>query len=126
MFATIGSNDLESLKKYLESDESNIEEYAKAIGYSYDITPKIYSSDTENLRQLNPDTSFKSVGLGSTTSSNSIMSNMMSTNMFFQMPSNTDLFANQYDVKAGKWPTNYNECVLVTITFMIENENKLF
>ena len=113
MFSTIGSNDLKSLKEYLESDECPINEYAKDIEYKYDVTPIIYSSDTDNLRQLNPDTSFSSLGIGSTASSNSLMSTMMSTNVFFQMPKDKSLYETQYDIKAGKWPTNYNECVLV-------------
>ena len=113
MFSTIGSNDLKSLKEYLESDECPIDEYAKDIEYKYDVTPIIYSSDTDNLRQLNPDTSFSSLGIGSTASSNSLMSTMMSTNVFFQMPKDKSLYETQYDIKAGKWPTNYNECVLV-------------
>lgn len=113
MFSTIGSNDLKSFKKYLESDESNIKEYAKAIEYSYDVTPIIYSSDTENIRQVNPDITFASLGMGSGASSNSMMSSMMSTNVFFKMPKDSKLYENQYDVKAGKWPTSYNECVLV-------------
>lgn len=113
MFSTIGSNDLKSFKKYLESDESNIKEYAKAIEYSYDVTPIIYSSDTENIRQVNPDITFASLGMGSGASSNSMMSSMMSTNVFFKMPKDSKLYESQYDVKAGKWPTSYNECVLV-------------
>lgn len=113
MFSTIGSNDLKSFKKYLESDESNIKEYAKAIEYSYDATPIIYSSDTENIRQVNPDITFASLGMGAGASSNSMMSSMMSTNVFFKMPKDSKLYENQYDVKAGKWPTSYNECVLV-------------
>lgn len=113
MFSTIGSNDLKSFKKYLESDESNIKEYAKAIEYSYDVTPIIYSSDTENIRQINPDITFASLGMGAGASSNSMMSSMMSTNVFFKMPKDSKLYENQYDVKAGKWPTSYNECVLV-------------
>ena len=113
MFSTIGSNDLVSLKQYLESDDCPIQEYAKDIEYNYDVTPKIYSADTENLRQLNPDTTFSSLGIGAGESSNSLMSSMMSTNVFFQMPEDSNLYENQYDVKAGKWPTNYNECVLV-------------
>ena len=113
MFSTIGSNDLVALKQYLESDNSNIFEYAKDIEYSYDVTPIIYNSDTENLRKLNPDTTFSSLGIGSSESSNSMMSSMMSTNVFFQMPEDKELYENQYDIKAGKWPTNYNECVLV-------------
>ena len=113
MFSTIGSNDLKSFKKYLESDESNIKEYAKAIEYSYDVTPIIYSSDTENIRQVNPDITFVSLGIGAGASSNSMMSSMMSTNVFFKMPKDSKLYESQYDVKAGKWPTSYNECVLV-------------
>ena len=113
MFSTIGSNDLKSLMEYLESRDSDVYNYAKAIEYSYNVTPQIYSSDTENLRRVNPDSSFSRLGIGSTNSSNSMISSMMSTNMFFKMPENTDLFMNQYDVKAGHWPTNYNECILV-------------
>lgn len=113
MFSTIGSNDLESLMEYLESDECDIDNYAKAIEYAYNVSPQIYSSDTENLRQVNPDTSFSRLGIGASNSSNSMMSSMMSTNVFYQMPENIDLFENQYDVKAGRWPEKYNECVLV-------------
>lgn len=113
MFSTIGSNDLVSLKKYLESDKCNIKDYAKAVEYTYNIKPRIYSSNTEKLRQINPDTSFSSIGLGSGTSSNSLMSSMMSTDMFAQMPSDTKLFESQYDIKAGRWANNYDECVLI-------------
>lgn len=113
MFSKIGSNDLETLKKYLESNESNIKEYAKAVEYSYDVTPIIYSSDIENVRKVNPDTTFSSLGMGQGASSNSMMSSMMSTNVFFEMPKDSNLYESQYDIKAGKWPTNYNECVLV-------------
>ena len=113
MFSTIGSNDLASLKKYFESEECPINEYAKTIEYSYNITPKIYSADTENLRQINPDVSFASMGFGSSNTNNSMLSSMMSTDVFFQMPENKSLYEEQYDIKAGRWPTNYNECVLV-------------
>ena len=101
MFSTVGSNDLKSLKEYLESEECPIDEYAKDVEYKYDVTPIIYSSDTDNLRQLNPDTSFSSLGMGSQASSNSMMSSMMSTNVFFQMPEDKSLYENQYNIKAG-------------------------
>ena len=113
MFSTIGSNDLASLKQYLESENCPINDYAKDVEYSYDVIPLIYSSDTENLRQINPDITFSSLGIGSGVSTNSMMSSMMSTNVFFPMPNNSELYESQYDVKAGKWPSNYNECVLV-------------
>ena len=113
MFSTIGANDLISFKKFLESDESHIENYAKAVEYTYSVSPRIYNSDIENLRQLNPDISFENLGMGAATNTNSLMASMMSTDVFFQMPENVELYENQYDVKAGNWPTNYNECVLV-------------
>ena len=113
MFSTIGSNDLVSLKNYLESDETDIKKYTKAIEYSYNVTPRIYSADTKSIRQLNPNTSFSSLGIGSTTSSNSVMSSMMSTDVFFELPQDSKLYESQYDVKAGRLPTAYNECVLV-------------
>ena len=113
MFSTIGSNDLKALKEYLESKECNVYDYAKDIEYSYDVNPLIYSSDTENLRQLNPDISFSSLGIGSSASTNSMMSTMMSTDVFYSMPKDSNLYESQYDIKAGKWPEKYNECVLV-------------
>ena len=42
-----------------------------------------------------------------------MMSSMMSTDVFYEMPEDTDLYMDQYDVKAGRWPERYNGCVLV-------------
>ena len=106
-------SDLAALKQYFDSGESDIDQYTNAIEYSYNATPQIYSSNTENVRQVNPDKSFTSLGLGSTSSSNSLMSMSMSTDMFSEMPSDPDLYQNQYDVKAGRWPEAENEIVLV-------------
>ena len=113
MFSTMDSNDLESLKAYLDSGDSGIEQYTNAIEYSYNVTPQIYRKDGDGIRQVNPDTSFEALGLGSSTGSNSLMSSMMSTDVFYEMPENSGLYQSQYDVKAGHWPENYNECVLV-------------
>lgn len=113
MFSTMDSNDLESLKEYLDSGDSGIEEYTNAIEYSYDVVPQIYLQKDEDVRQVNPDTSFEALGIGSSSSSSSMMSSMMSTDVFYEMPEDTDLYMDQYDVKAGRWPERYNECVLV-------------
>ena len=113
MFSKIGSNVLASLKQYFDSGDSKIDNYTNAVEYTYDVSPQIYSSNTKNIRQVHPDNSFSSLGLGSSTSSNSLMSSMMSTNVFFQMPGKDSLYKDQYDVKAGRWPKKYNECVLV-------------
>ena len=114
MFGSIGSNDLASLKEYLDTGDSGIDQYVNSIEYGYNITPQLFSSDTEDgARQVNPDKSFSSIGLGSATSTNGIMSSMMSTNIFYEMPSDPDLYQDQYDVVAGTWPQSYNDIVLV-------------
>nr|WP_307999094.1 ABC transporter ATP-binding protein/permease [uncultured Merdimonas sp.] len=113
MFSSMDSNDLKSLKSYLDSGESDIDKYTNAIEYSYNVTPQIYLQEEDGVRQVHPDNSFAAMGISSSNSSNSMMSSMMSTDMFYEMPEDTDLYEGQYDVKAGRWPENYNECVVV-------------
>lgn len=113
MFSKIGSNDLTSLKKYLDSGKSNIKQNTNSIEYSYNVSPQIYSQNNNNVRQVHPDKSFASLGLGSSSGANNMMSSMMSTDTFYQMPSNPSIYEEQYDIKAGNWPKKYNECVLV-------------
>lgn len=112
MFSKMNSNDLESLKVYLDSNESSISQYANSVEYTYSVSPQIFLENEKNIRQVNPDKSFSAMGLGSG-SSNSIMSSTMSTDVFHEMPEDADLYKDQYDVKAGRWPENYKECVLV-------------
>ena len=113
MFSTMDSNDLKSLKAYFDSGDSGIEQYTNAVEYSYNIEPLIYKENGTEIRQVHPDRSFDAMGLGSSSNNNSMMSSMMSTNVFYEMPENKQLYEGQYDVKAGRWPENYNECVLV-------------
>ena len=113
MFSTMDANDLESLKKYLDSGDSGIDQYVNAVEYSYQTVPQIYREDGDTVRQVNPDQSFSALGLGSSNGSNSMMSSMMSTDVFFEMPESEKLYKDQYEVKAGRWPENYDECVVV-------------
>ncbi len=112
MFGSIGSNDLASLKSYFDTGTTGIEDYVSSIEYGYSVTPQIFSANTDDgAHQVNPDKSFSSVGLGS--SSNSIMSSMMSTDIFYKLPTDMTQVENQYDVVAGHWPENSNEVVVV-------------
>ena len=114
MVAGITSNDLKSLKTYLESDDCTIAEDATSIEYSYNVQPQIYREDDDgSIRQVNPDSSLSSLGISSTSSTNSMMSSMMNTSVFYQLPESDELYNSQYEVKAGRWPENYNECVAV-------------
>mgnify|MGYP005751333545 CR=1 FL=1 len=113
MFSKMNTNDLKSLKKHLEKDNDALKSYTNAVEYDYDVDPQIYREDSDGVRQVHPDKSFSSIGIGADSGANSMMSYMMSTNVFYRMPKNTSLYEKQYDVKAGRWPKKYNECVLV-------------
>ncbi len=113
MFSRVSNNDLGALKKYFESDESHIMDYAKAIEYSYNVTPLIYRLENGEARQVNPDTSFSALGFSS---SSLVFSSAFNTDVFRALPSDESLYKNSYELKAGRWPENYNECMLVIST----------
>ena len=114
MVAGITSNDLKSLKSYLESDACDLSGSVSSIEYSYNVQPQIYRVDDDgSIRQVNPDSSLSALGISSTSSTNSMMASMMNTSVFYQLPSSSTLYDSQYDVKAGRWPEKYNECVAV-------------
>ena len=109
VFSRVSSNDLASLKSYFESDECNIHDYAKAIEYSYNVTPLIYRLEGDEIYQINPDQSMGALGFGGTT----YFSSQFSANIFQALPYDKSLYINSYDVKAGHWPQNDHEAVLV-------------
>ena len=48
---------------------------------------------------MNPDSTLSALGISSSSSTNSLMSSMMDTSVFYQLPENSDLYSSQYDVK---------------------------
>ena len=111
MASVMESNDLKSLKKYIDSGKSNLEKHTRAIEYSYDVKPQIFRKVDTEYRKVNPDETRKKMGMS--ISSSMAYSSMMSTDVFHQLPSDPSLYRDEYDVKAGHWPKKYNECVLV-------------
>lgn len=105
-------NDLKSLKTYLESGQSDIKNQTKAIEYDYGITPQIYlQEDNGDVRKVCPDQTVSSL-----TGSSSMMLAMMGSSgmeQFHALPENEALYKDQYDVKAGHWPENDHECVVI-------------
>ncbi|MEC4184398.1 ABC transporter ATP-binding protein/permease [Adlercreutzia sp. R21] len=113
MFASLENNDLASLKLFFDEGGNGIDNYVNSIEYRYNVTPQIFDANTENgVRQINPDTTFSAFGMGGG-STNSLMSTMYSTDVFSEMMGNAHIVEGQYDVKAGRWPAAYNECVIV-------------
>ncbi|MHB8805815.1 MAG: ABC transporter ATP-binding protein/permease [Coriobacteriia bacterium] len=114
MFESVGSNDLAALKVYLDGNGGGINDQVNLIQYSYNVTPQIFSSDTsEGVRQVNPDTTFSALGFGAASSTNALMASGLSTNVFGELVDDIAIIEGQYDVKAGRWPTAYNETVVV-------------
>ncbi|MBQ6621267.1 MAG: ABC transporter ATP-binding protein/permease [Mogibacterium sp.] len=112
MFSMMDQNDLGSLKTFLESGESKIYDYAKAIEYKYGIEPLIYSLDGSNARQVHPDQTSQAMGIGYTGSS-SLFAMASNYNVFHCLPENEQLYKDQYELKAGRWPERYDECIVV-------------
>lgn len=113
MFSRVTENDLRSLRTYIEGENAGIYQNSQAVEYLYNIKPYIYLYRDGKVRQVNPDTSFSALGFSSGSSMNSFMSAFTSTDSFSQLPADEDIYVSQYEVKAGHWPENYNECVLV-------------
>ena len=108
MFAQIGTNDLASFKKHLDSHIDEIDHAVSTIKYSYGIQPRIYLADTsERVLQANPGTLFNKI-LG-----NSLMASLMGTDIFYEMVDNREMLESQYEVLQGKWPERYDEMIVV-------------
>ncbi len=114
MLTESNENDLKSLKEYFESGTSDIDSYTNAVEYRYNVTPNIFRMIAEDdYRQINPDKTLTSAA--GTVSEMTAMMLTMTSSHFSPLPENEDLYINQYDVMAGKWPENYNECVVVLL-----------
>lgn len=124
LFTKMSNNDLKSLKSFLSSKKSGIRPYVNAIEYSYDVTPQIYLYDKDNSKslmekdkdyiQVNPNHVFTDTlsDLGQSQMT-SIVNNALSSNLFSALPEDKALYEKQYTVKAGHWPKNDQELVLV-------------
>ncbi len=119
----VAVNNLKDFKTFLDT-EPTFKDTSKvsAVQYSYEQTLHIYKEDTSNgILQVNPSQimgmMMGSIGLG--TSSDSTMSSISSLyglNVWSEMLDNPALLDSQYellDPDTMKWPTNYDEVVIV-------------
>ena len=113
MFASVKSNDLKSLKSYLDSGDAGIGDKINAIQYDYGVTPLVYSADaTGDPVKLSP--SALTTAMSGGASQTAMAGTMAGTSSIFnEMIDNQDLLAQQYDVVAGRWASAPDEAVLV-------------
>ena len=109
MFATVGKNDLKTLKRHIETNSEKVQEMVSLTRYVYAVKPMIYSKNNrEELIKLNPNDFFASL-MGS--SSSILTTGGMS--IFSEMIDNQDMLDSQFNLIKGKWPTEYNEVMLI-------------
>ena len=118
MFTTLSQqtnrNDLKSFKKYIEDEKTGMKQHTSAIEYSYNVQMNLYKmeEDGEPL-QVNPNQVFNALGMetgGISSAYNTYLSNY---DVFYEMLDNEKLTKQQFNLVEGKWPTEYNEMVLL-------------
>ena len=111
--ASAATNDLASLKKWLDSGYSGVEDYTRGVTYSYGITPQIYLTREDSYRQVNPDQTLSAFGVQVDDSLTGIFSNYGANEIFRALPENEELYIDEYDLMAGTWPQKDTDCVVV-------------
>lgn len=102
-------NDLVALRQYIESGESTLRDHA-TVQYRYGVTPQVYyKTEDKNYLAVSPsevfDTLLTYLGMDA---------DSVSMTVWDEMIDNQTLLDSQYTVLDGRWPTAYNEVVLVT------------
>ena len=113
LFNSQNENNMESLVVYIADNRDDIDPYVKNIQYVYDLTPQIYLANTSGgIYQVNPDTMLRNYGIGGRGVS-ALLGGGRGMSMFHELPGETSMYDNQYEIMAGRWPTRYDEAVLV-------------
>ena len=118
-------NDLAALKEHFEDPDTGLDQYVSDIKYTYDLDFSLYnvSGDTpvkvdamdiiDQMYESMVGMSYSDMasGMGSM---GSMASSMMGLDIVSELLDNQALLESQYElVGEGKWPTEYNEMVLV-------------
>ena len=107
MMSSVGKNDLKSFKEYLENHEDEVNSMVSKVRYSYSVQPLIYTKDVnKEYVQVNPSTLINSL-MGQAS-----LMQQSSSSIFYEMFEDESVYA-EYDVLAGRWPSKYDEMVLV-------------
>ena len=114
----IEKNNLKEFRTFLESGKTNIKDYTTAIKYGYNLDLNLYKEkDDGSYVQVNPSKLMDAFGMGTMVEEQSAYSISASYtsqyNVWTELLDNEKLLKSQYDVIAGKWPTAYNEVVLI-------------
>ncbi len=115
-------NNMAAFAAFLESGKSNIMDYVSAVKYGYDLDLNVYAFDkNKNVIAINPSTLLESMR-GSGMASSPFSSMMTGSGSSFvvweeMLPGKNNepissMMHEQYDILAGRWPTEKNEIVM--------------
>ena len=113
----ISVNNLENFKKHIEATKE-FDEYSSEIEYSYATPMNIYTLDGEHI---NPNQIMNKLmsGMGMATENNTAISNpmqsqmMTNTEVWHQLFDDTEFLKKQYNIVSGRFPSSFNEVVVI-------------
>ena len=112
MMNSVGSNDLKSFKEWLENNRELYGDDLTNIGYTYSISPRIYTRDvTGAIVQLNPNTLMSSIYSDSAASLLTSISSSSSMGVFTEY--DIEKVKENCELIKGEWPDNYDEVIIV-------------
>ena len=121
MLSEVTHNDLRSFKAFLEDDANGFDTLTSDIKYGYSTPLNIYTlanyGDGEKLVQVAPSTVFESAGMTQISDMAEMSSAMGGSTsgieVWDELIDNAELLSSQYDVVAGRMPTEWNEIVVI-------------
>jgi putative ABC transport system permease protein len=118
--ATTSTNDMESIKEWLDSNPDDLQSYVTDIQYTYRTPLNIYKSDTSSgVVQVNPQTVTDALGM---TTEDSTQQTLMSSfsgssgtryDVWEELLDNADEVERSYSLVEGRMPSAWNEVVIV-------------
>ena len=108
---TTKTNDIKGFKEYIEKNKE-IDKYTTSIQYGYNTTLNLYKED-DKVNRVNPTTVLDAIGMGTSGVSSAYSSMMSSNDVFYEMVDNDKLIKKQFKLVSGKYPSKYNEVMLV-------------
>ncbi|MBQ7201834.1 ABC transporter ATP-binding protein/permease [Candidatus Saccharibacteria bacterium] len=108
MLGSVSSNDLKSFETYMKNHENDIKGDLRAINYTYNVDPPIYTIDATNKpAKLNPNSLFSTFYGNST-----IMSSYSNLTSIYEQHT-PEVIEDVTRLVAGRFPEKYNEMLLV-------------
>ena len=90
------------MKKYFD-ETPQLEENAKAVEYSYPITPVIYKKfSDEDIRKFNPDETFTKINGENNPFASFLSMGSSNIGQFNKLPEDERLYKDQYQVLTGR------------------------